>query len=580
VVPRHRRRDPRTGKVEDVETYTYQRRGGGSRFSTPEAGSSGGGRFGVSGVGPRFSKRPPGRFCPPERIAGRFNVPKDRDVVGERHAAELKKRQTPQIVGKSKVPKIGSGMTEKQQQYQRIQRLRPSSRVGAGPAAKGGPNYKDRRDAVRAKPTAAPPGSQRAKVEQLGQARQVPSVGQSLAKVQTKLVDIPPVVPPQFALQPFGPDRKPTMLMTPASHQHHLDRVDALLQNAQKQGLDTSQMYTRPVLDADGKQKVDPDGNPIREYTPERDAQHQKIIADALAAAEAAGVPKDHQAIMSGGLGGAGKTTVLESRESGIDTSKYITLNPDDMKEELIRRGMVPEISGVQPMEASVLIHEESAHLAKLLAEAAGEKGYNVIWDISMAKDSQVEKRLAPLDSFGYKTRAVFVSIPLEESVSRALNRHNLGATQYLLQNKGVGGRYFNPTLIRKSATETPGGHQQVFLNQRDRFSDWQIFDNSGDGSPVLIGSKDKGLSPQVDPAARGLPTGTIRLWNGDRYQKQANGQWRRITGHGHTVGTSAGEIALDKVVRLTGHGHTVGTSAGEIALDKVIRLTADSLPT
>jgi hypothetical protein len=91
-----------------------------------------------------------------------------------------------------------------------------------------------------------------------------------------------------------------------------------------------------------------------------------------------------------------------------------------------------------------------------------------------------------------------------------------------------------------------------VFLNQRDRFSDWQIFDNSGDGSPVLIGSKDKGLSPQVDPAARGLPTGTIRLWNGDRYQKQANGQWRRITGHGHTVGTSAGEIALDKVIRLT----------------------------
>jgi hypothetical protein len=76
------------------------------------------------------------------------------------------------------------------------------------------------------------------------------------------------------------------------------------------------------------------------------------------------------------------------------------------------------------------------------------------------------------------------------------------------------------------------------------------------------------------------LPTGTIRLWNGDRYQKQANGQWRRITGHGHTVGTSAGEIALDKVIRLTGHGHTVGASAGEIALDKVIRLTADSLPT
>ena len=37
---------------------------------------------------------------------------------------------------------------------------------------------------------------------------------------------------------------------------------------------------------------------------------------------------------MAGGLGGAGKSTVLE-KYAGIDRSKYLTINPDDIKEEM-----------------------------------------------------------------------------------------------------------------------------------------------------------------------------------------------------------------------------------------------------
>ena len=37
-------------------------------------------------------------------------------------------------------------------------------------------------------------------------------------------------------------------------------------------------------------------------------------------------------------------------------------INPDDIKEELAQRGMVPEIDGLSPMEATDLVHEESSY--------------------------------------------------------------------------------------------------------------------------------------------------------------------------------------------------------------------------
>ena len=36
-----------------------------------------------------------------------------------------------------------------------------------------------------------------------------------------------------------------------------------------------------------------------------------------------------------------------------------------------MRRGLVPQVEGVSPMEAAPLIHEESSHIANLLAKRA-----------------------------------------------------------------------------------------------------------------------------------------------------------------------------------------------------------------
>jgi ABC-type nitrate/sulfonate/bicarbonate transport system ATPase subunit len=74
-------------------------------------------------------------------------------------------------------------------------------------------------------------------------------------------------------------------------------------------------------------------------------------------------VPSDGRAVIAGGIAGAGKTTVLESF-AGIDRSQHLTVNPDEIKEKMAERRMIPGADGLSPMERSGLVHEESSQAA------------------------------------------------------------------------------------------------------------------------------------------------------------------------------------------------------------------------
>jgi predicted kinase len=63
-------------------------------------------------------------------------------------------------------------------------------------------------------------------------------------------------------------------------------------------------------------------------------------------------------------------------------------VNPDEIKKEMAKRSMIPEVAGLSPMEASDLVHEESSHIAKQLALRAVPEGKNVIWDITILRHS------------------------------------------------------------------------------------------------------------------------------------------------------------------------------------------------
>jgi hypothetical protein len=206
-----------------------------------------------------------------------------------------------------------------------------------------------------------------------------------------------------------------------------------------------------------------------------RDA-HDSIVDDLYEAAS--GVPCEHKAIMAGGLGGAGKSSVLE-KYAGVDRSQYLTMNPDDIKEALAERGMIPQLEGLSPMEASDLAHEESSHVAKLLAGRAMRDGKNIIWDITMSSTLSTQQRLDDLDRAGYSTRGIFVHIGIAEAVRRADARHRQGHEDYRA-GTGFGGRYVPPEVIEAQADpDWDSRNRRTFEQVKGRFSDWALYDNS-----------------------------------------------------------------------------------------------------
>ena len=74
-------------------------------------------------------------------------------------------------------------------------------------------------------------------------------------------------------------------------------------------------------------------------------------------------------------------------------------------------RGLIPELDGLSPMEASDLVHAESTYIAKRLARRAMDDGKNIIWDMTMSSTPTTEQRVGDLERAGYAARVIFVDI-------------------------------------------------------------------------------------------------------------------------------------------------------------------------
>jgi predicted ABC-type ATPase len=273
-----------------------------------------------------------------------------------------------------------------------------------------------------------------------------------------------------------GEDRRADRLqacpepLTDAEHADHVWHIRAQLADARRRGLATDErFYSRPE----------------DRWAVECQLVHREVIDELHAAA--GDVPRGHNAIMAGGLGGAGKSTVLD-KHAGIDRSQYLTINPDDIKEAMARHRLVPELDGLSPMEASDLAHEESSHIAKLLAARAAKDGTNIIWDITMSSASSTAQRLDDLEDARYAVRGIFVDISIEEAVRRADARHRSGHEDYRA-GIGFGGRYVPPEVIEAQADPVWGScNRRTFEQVKSRFDDWAVYDNSVTGrDPVLI---------------------------------------------------------------------------------------------
>jgi predicted kinase len=274
---------------------------------------------------------------------------------------------------------------------------------------------------------------------------------------------------------PAPADRRPDSAdwpgsLTDAEWAEHVADVKILLSEADAAGLETDVQYT-----------TDPDRE---QWTPARDRAQGDLVASLYEDADQA--PCERMAIIAGGLGGAGKSTVL-GKYAGIDLSQYLIINPDDVKEEMGKRGLIPMVEGLSPMEASDLVHEESSAVAKQLARRALWDGKNVIWDITMSSRESTERRISDLRAAGYSIAGIFVDIPVETSVRRAEARHRTGHEDYRA-GIGLGGRYVPAEVIRAQADDDWGSkNRRTFEAVRQRFDQWSRYDNSVDGRPPVL---------------------------------------------------------------------------------------------
>ena len=265
--------------------------------------------------------------------------------------------------------------------------------------------------------------------------------------------------------RPFPP-------LSDADWADHVDHVTTLLDQARAGGLTTEVLHT-----------VDPDHE---EWTVERVRVHAQILSEVYA--HAANVPCDRQAIIAGGLGGAGKSTVLE-HHAGIDRSAYLTIDPDLFKDQLARRGLLPDVPGLSPMEASSLAHEESSYLARQLAVLALADGKNIIWDITMSSSASAVSRITELREAAYeKVDGLFVDIPIAVSIARAEDRHRRDHDAHLA-GEGHGGRHVPPAVTWRQADPEYGSlNRRAFEEVKAHFDSWSVYDNSRNGeAPVLL---------------------------------------------------------------------------------------------
>lgn len=192
---------------------------------------------------------------------------------------------------------------------------------------------------------------------------------------------------------------------------------------------------------------------PGMEYTKERHLAQQEIIEDVLKAHDK--VPREGKAVLSGGMGGAGKTTVL-TRYLGMDTSQYITINPDDIKEIMAERGMIPTLRGLTPMECSTLAHQEASYISSLIMKRAIAEKRNIILDGTMASMKSMRRRTGQLRDGGYHMSAVFVDITPETSQKRATSRYQRGMSKYTTSREGHGGRILPASVNQGNTPEDP----------------------------------------------------------------------------------------------------------------------------
>jgi hypothetical protein len=201
----------------------------------------------------------------------------------------------------------------------------------------------------------------------------------------------------------------------------------------------THKMYSRRI-----------DGKTV--YTLEREELHKKIIDQELASY--AKVPNNGRAILAGGLPGSGKSTSLSLE---VNQEEWAIVNPDSIKEKIIKEGEYPRIKGLLPMEHDEILMYEAQLVSDRVLERLMREKKNVIIDKTLSGYNPAAKTIGSLRGAGYsKVEVLFVDVDTDTAYDRITQRHREGLDKYVSGEDDRGSRCVPGSVLVGSTPEDP----------------------------------------------------------------------------------------------------------------------------
>jgi predicted ABC-type ATPase len=233
---------------------------------------------------------------------------------------------------------------------------------------------------------------------------------------------------------------------------------------------------------------------PEGEFTPERKALHDQIIARFFDGVEAVDNPVQ---FMNGGGPASGKGTMTRGDNAKItgypathivdDFGNFkpvenpggVIVDPDQLKLSLPegKKAVTDFANGVERDEAhtewAANLHGESSYLAQRLVAAAHERGVNLILDgVNDGSAESVKRKVEKARSRGYKVEANYIYLDPEEALARARSRAERA------------GRRVPEKIVIGAYSKLPGIFDAI---KEGLFDKVRLFDNNVEGSNAYL---------------------------------------------------------------------------------------------
>jgi predicted ABC-type ATPase len=209
-----------------------------------------------------------------------------------------------------------------------------------------------------------------------------------------------------------------------------------------------------PPLDDEGKVRIDEEGlvllgrcidndpdtkrlhtNEAGEYTEERMKLHEYIIHDMTSKTICIPQEKGHPiAVLMGGAPGSGKSTYIKKNAKYLESDKIWKVDADAVREYL------PEYEGWNSQST----HQESRDIVNELISTFDKPcKHDLLYDGTMSNSKKYISLIKELKRIGYLVFIIYMDVPKEVSIQRAMNRYRNnsgGKTKY--------GRYVPMSVI------------------------------------------------------------------------------------------------------------------------------------